>query len=190
MDTLSVRPRSASGGGGTRHTPAYPGQLSLFDQPGETQPSEVHDGAAQYGNNGQTGSVSDVHEIPSGNNAGTNNPAGSTTQQAASQRSKQTQNTQSTGTAPAAGVAQTAPAGNSTQTEPEYVQETFIDPLDREGVVKAINDSGLLSYDVRNVRISNHLNSLYSLARLLRQSGKYQDATDDVLEEIVKMIRE
>ena len=57
-------------------------------------------------------------------------------------------------------------------------------------MVKAINDSGLLSYDVRNVRINNYLNSLYSLARLLRQSGKYQDATDDVLEEIVKMIRE
>lgn len=191
MDTLSVRPRSASGGGGTRHTPAYPGQMSLFDTPDSTQPMELHDGGAvQYGSGGQTGSASGVHEIPSGNNAGTNNTAGSTTHQAASQQPEQTQNTQPTGDAPAAGVTQTTPAGNTTQTEPEYVQETFIDPLDREGVVKAINDSGLLSYDVRNVRISNYLNSLYSLARLLRQSGKYQDATDDVLEEIVKMIRE
>lgn len=56
--------------------------------------------------------------------------------------------------------------------------------------MKAINDSGLLSYDVRTVRINNYLNSLYSLARLLTQSGMYSDATDDVLEEIVKMIRE
>lgn len=83
----------------------------------------------------------------------------------------------------------TVPIGNTTQTEAEYMQETFIDPLDREGIVKAINDSGLLSYDVRTTRINNYLNSLYSLARLLRQSGKYLDATDDVLEEIVKMIR-
>ena len=189
MDTLSVRPRSTSGGG-TRHTSAYPGQMSLFDQPSGTQTSEVHDGAGQYGSSGQIGNASGVHEIPSGNNAGTNSAAGSTTHQAASQQPEQTQNTQPTGAAPAAGVTQTTPAGNTTQTEPEYVQETFIDPLDREGVVKAINDSGLLSYDVRNVRISNYLNSLYSLARLLRQAGKYQDATDDVLEEIVKMIRE
>lgn len=56
--------------------------------------------------------------------------------------------------------------------------------------MKAINDSGLLSYDVRTVRINNYLNSLYSLARLLTQSGMYSDATDDVLEEIVKLIRE
>lgn len=128
--------------------------------------------------------------LPSGDNAGTNDAAGSTTHQVASQQLEQTQNTQPTGATPAAGGTQTAPAGNTTQAESEYVQETFIDPLDREGVVKAINDSGLLSYDVRNVRISNYLNSLYSLARLLKQSGKYQDATDDVLEEIVKMIRE
>jgi type III restriction enzyme len=189
MDTLSVRPRSTSGGG-TRHTSAYPGQMSLFDQPSGTQTSEVHDGAGQYGSSGQIGNASGVHEIPSGNNAGTNSAAGSTTHQAASMLAGCGSTAADTGAAPAAGVTQTTPAGNTTQTEPEYVQETFIDPLDREGVVKAINDSGLLSYDVRNVRISNYLNSLYSLARLLRQSGKYQDATDDVLEEIVKMIRE
>lgn len=190
MDTLSVRPRSASGSR-TRHTPTYSGQMSLFDTPGATQPMELHDGGAvQYGSGGQTGSASSVHEIPSDNNAGTNNATGSTTHQTASQHPEHTQNTQPTGAASTAGVTQIAPAGNTTPTEPEYVQETCIDPLDREGVVKAINDSGLLSYDVRNIRISNYLNSLYSLARLLRQSGKYKDATDDVLEEIVKMICE
>ena len=45
MDTLSVRPRS-SASGGTRHTPAYPGQMSMFDLPGGTQPMELHDGGA------------------------------------------------------------------------------------------------------------------------------------------------
>lgn len=88
------------------------------------------------------------------------------------------------------GTLTTDSAGDTAQNEPEHVQETFIDSIDREGIVKAINDSGLLSYDVRNVRINNYLHSLYSLARLLRQSGKYLNATDDVLEEIVKMIRE
>lgn len=189
MDTLSVRPRSTSGGG-TRHTPVYPGQMSLFDQPGGVQPMELHDGgAAQYGSGEQIGSASGVHELPPTNNTSSGSTAGvEVNPNAARQTGAQT--TQGVGTNSVGSAAQTGSAGNTTQTEPEYVQETFIDPLDREGVVKAINDSGLLSYDVRNVRISNYLNSLYSLARLLRQSGKYQDATDDVLEEIVKMIRE
>lgn len=185
MDTLSVRPRS-SASGGTRHTPAYPGQMSMFDLPGGTQPMELHDGGATpYGSGGQTGTVSGVRETSSFS-TGTRG-----TQQENPQQVQPAQNADRTSAAvPSSGASQAAPEGQTAQSEPEYVQESFIDTLDREGVVKAINDSGLLSYDVRNVRINNYLNSLYSLARLLRQSGKYQDATDDVLEEIVKMIRE
>ena len=185
MDTLSVRPRS-SASGGTRHTPAYPGQMSMFDLPGGTQPMELHDGGATpYGSGGQTGTASGVREASSFS-TGTRN-----TQQENPQQVQPAQNADRPSAAvPSSGASQAAPEGQTAQSEPEYVQESFIDTLDREGVVKAINDSGLLSYDVRNVRINNYLNSLYSLARLLRQSGKYQDATDDVLEEIVKMIRE
>ena len=185
MDTLSVRPRS-SASGGTRHTPAYPGQMSMFDLPGGTQPMELHDGGATpYGSGGQTGTASGVREASSFS-TGTRG-----THQENPQQVQPAQNADRPSAAvPSSGASQAAPEGQTAQSEPEYVQESFIDTLDREGVVKAINDSGLLSYDVRNVRINNYLNSLYSLARLLRQSGKYQDATDDVLEEIVKMIRE
>lgn len=185
MDTLSVRPRS-SASGGTRHTPAYPGQMSMFDLPGGTQPMELHDGGATpYGSGGQTGTASGVREASSFS-TGTRG-----TQQENPQQVQPAQNADRPSAAvPSSGASQAAPEGQTAQSEPEYVQESSIDTLDREGVVKAINDSGLLSYDVRNVRINNYLNSLYSLARLLRQSGKYQDATDDVLEEIVKMIRE
>lgn len=185
MDTLSVRPRS-SASGGTRHTPAYPGQMSMFDLPGGTQPMELHDGGATpYGSGGQTGTASGVREASSFS-TGTRG-----TQQENPQQVQPAQNAdRPSAEVPSSGASQAAPEGQTAQSEPEYVQESFIDTLDREGVVKAINDSGLLSYDVRNVRINNYLNSLYSLARLLRQSGKYQDATDDVLEEIVKMIRE
>ena len=184
MDTLSVRPRSTAGGG-TRHTPVYPGQMSMFDLPGGSQPMELHDGGATpYSSGGQTGTTSGVRE-ESSFITGTRNTQPENTQQV-----QPTQNTnQPSASAPSSGSTQAAPEGQTAQSESEYVQESFIDTLDREGVVKAINDSGLLSYDVRNVRINNYLNSLYSLARLLRQSGKYQDATDDVLEEIVKMIR-
>lgn len=185
MDTLSVRPRNTAGGR-TRHTPVYPGQMSMFDLPGGTQPMELHDGGAiPYSSGGQTGAASGVREASSFS-TGTRN-----IQQENPQQVQPAQNTnQPSASAPSSGSTQAAPEGQTAQSEPEYVQKSFIDTLDREGVVKAINDSGLLSYDVRNVRINNYLNSLYSLARLLRQSGKYQDATDDVLEEIVKMIRE
>ena len=147
---------------------------------------ELHDGGATpYGSGGQTGTASGVREASSFS-TGTRN-----TQQENTQQVQPAQNTnQPSAAVPSSGTSQVAPEGQTAQSEPEYVHESFIDTLDREGVVKAINDSGLLSYDVRNVRINNYLNSLYSLARLLRQSGKYQDATDDVLEEIVKMIRE
>ena len=187
MDTLSVRPRSTSNGGGARHTTAYPGQMSLFDQNG-TQPMELHDGGAiTYGNSGQTENVSGVHEIPATYGS---EEAQSTIANPSPVAQNQTTTEKDDSTMSANNGGAPVQASNSSQGEQECVQETFIDPLDREGVVKAINDSGLLSYDVRNVRISNYLNSLYSLSRLLRQAGKYQDATDDVLEEIVKMIRE
>ena len=147
---------------------------------------ELHDGGATpYDRGGQTGTASGVREASSFR-TGTRG-----TQQENPQQVQPAQNADRPSAAvPSSGASQAAPEGQTAQSEPEYVQESFIDTLDREGVLKAITDSGLLSYDVRNVRINNYLNSLYSLARLLRQSGKYQDATDDVLEEIVKMIRE
>ena len=188
MDTLSVRPRT-SGAGGSRQPRQVPGQMTLFDNGSSTQPMELHDGGAvQYGQSSQASGGNMVAERQPYNaaNSSSSPDAGNTQPQGSIQGGSQTQTysgMQQETHAPAV-------AAGERQPEPEFTQETFIDPLDREGVVKAINDSGLLSYDVRNVRISNYLNSLYSLARLLQQSGKYQDATDDVLEEIVKMIRE
>lgn len=60
--------------------------------------------------------------------------------------------------------------------------------IDREGIVRAINDAGLLTYDVRRVRINDYLKSLFSLARLLTQSGLCSTASYDVQNEIVEMI--
>ena len=44
------------------------------------------------------------------------------------------------------------------------------DLFDREAVMKFINDSGLLSYNVRSLRINNYLKSLYKMAHLLTMS--------------------
>ena len=186
MDTLSVRPRSTVAER-THHEHQTPGQMSIFDTSSGAQPMELHDGGAidpaTWGRS--EGGANRVNDDPAPYNIATQ---GTSSQNMAAGQ----QVPSSSGASPTAAADTASPStgGTAPAAEPEYVQETFVDPLDREGVVKAINDSGLLSYDVRNVRINNYLNSLYSLARLLRQSGKYQDATDDVLEEIVKMIRE
>lgn len=60
--------------------------------------------------------------------------------------------------------------------------------LDRVAIVKAINDAGLLTYEVRTIRINDYLKSLFSLARLLTQSGLSLSARSDVVDEVVDMI--
>lgn len=181
MDTLSVRPRSTSTTR-THHDHNIEGQTSIFDNVTNDQLSMVHDGGTAAFENeeqGHNNAFAQTVVVPS---------AGVST--STQQNINQQPNIAASRTALVdsnIGVQQNNTTVHDIQ---EYVQEVNTDSFDREGVVKAINDSGLLSYDVRNVRINNYLNSLYSLARLLRQSGKYPDATDDVLEEIVKMIRE
>lgn len=184
METLTVRPRT------TTATPQHlehniPGQMSLFDNPtgGETTPANVvRDNSVPY-----TTGISTATQSAS---------QGET--QAVNTNSQQVNMPSETGAAPTS-VSQITPTSITTSTGTQQIPATQAihvnteepeNSLDREAIMKAINDSGLLSYDVRTVRINNYLNSLYSLARLLTQSGKYLDATDDVLEEIVKMIRE
>lgn len=184
MDILTVRPRT------TTKTPQQlehniPGQMSLFDNP----------------TGGETTAANVVKEKSIPYITGISTATQSTSQeetQAANTNSQQETMPSGTGVAPTS-VSQITPTSATTSTGTQQNPAAQVTPvmteeseesLDREAIMKAINDSGLLSYDVRTVIINNYLNSLYSLARLLTQSGMYSDATDDVLEEIVKMIRE
>lgn len=60
--------------------------------------------------------------------------------------------------------------------------------INREEIVKAINDMGLLTYKVRDIQINNYLKSLYKLAHLLTQSGAASDAVEIVNNDIIKKI--
>lgn len=60
--------------------------------------------------------------------------------------------------------------------------------IDREAVVKAINDAGLLTYDVRKVRITDYLKSMYALARFLTQTRIDLDIRAQILNEISEKI--
>lgn len=62
------------------------------------------------------------------------------------------------------------------------------DLFDREGVMKFINDAGLLSYDVRSLKINNYLKSLFEMAHLLTISGLSREAIRDVQTEVALLI--
>lgn len=78
------------------------------------------------------------------------------------------------------------------QQEPTVVireqEQSEVTDFNREKIVKAINDSGLLTYDVRKTRINDYLKSLFSLARLLSQTGLDQSVSKKVHSDIVRMI--
>ena len=78
----------------------------------------------------------------------------------------------------------------TTEQAPAMEVEEFVDAFDREAVMKFINDYGLLTYDVRSVRISNYLASLYKMARLLTQTELCKTASKEVIADIVRMIHD
>ncbi len=90
--------------------------------------------------------------------------------------------------APSAAVANTNQTHATYEQAPIVEVEEFADAFDREAVMKFINDYGLLTYDVRSVRISNYLASLYKMARLLTQTELCKTASKEVIADIVKMI--
>ena len=65
-----------------------------------------------------------------------------------------------------------------------------IGEIDREAIIKFINEQGFLTYLVRNVKIHNYLKSLLDLASLLTQSNIFAGANDEVEKEVVEMIHE
>lgn len=83
-------------------------------------------------------------------------------------------------------VQQVAPPEPETIQEPEDEVE---DLFDREEVMKFINDSGLLTYNVRSLKINNYLVSLLKMVHLLSQCDLYPTAVKDVTADIVVKIR-
>ena len=168
-DTLSLRPTYTTPPRQPGRSRVYdPNQLTLFDLPGLGDNPPEHPSGA---------------ETPAA-------PAAS--QQPAAQ-------------APAASAAGTQPATPTAPTQTTTVTQPVTSPpatpapatppqdypdIDREAVVKAINDAGLLTYNVRRVRITDYLKSMYALARFLTQTRIDMDAKETVISDIVEKIHE
>ena len=68
--------------------------------------------------------------------------------------------------------------------------DLFVSTIDRESVTKFINDSALLTYVVRSVKISSYLKSLTSLVSLLTHQNIDRSALGTVTNEVVEMIHQ
>jgi type III restriction enzyme len=92
-------------------------------------------------------------------------------------------------------VKDTTSGDESVEKTPDQIDESKEtkeneDLFDREAVMKFINDSGLLSYDVRAFQINNYLKSLFKMAHLLTMANLYRGAVEEVKDHIVEMIHD
>lgn len=162
-ETLTIRPTRQR----TPTNHSVPGQMTLFDTPtSEEVPSTTSETPATV--------VSVAPTAPAA-------PVVTTT--------ATTPTPTSTENVPVA-VANTKQTPVTAEQAPVVEVEEFVDAFDREAVMKFINDYGLLTYDVRSVRISNYLASLYKMARLLTQTELCKTASKEVIADIVRMIHD
>ncbi|MGN1346981.1 MAG: hypothetical protein ACI4V1_09350 [Eubacteriales bacterium] len=72
---------------------------------------------------------------------------------------------------------------------PKATQLRIAPEINRVEIIDFINRKGYLTYLVRQARINDYLKSLLDLATLLTHSLIYQDARDEVIEDVVGLIR-
>lgn len=157
----------------TVHTPRRnrqhepdPNQMSVFDNPGRTEPPTV---ATIPGNNTDMPAA-----IPIPGNSGSGAPEYIPPQ---------------TVTLPApSGGQQIAPVVPE-EDIPQGTQLTFDPAIDRVEIIDFINAQGYMTYLVRKDRINDYLKSLLDLATLLTHNVIYQGARDEVIDDIVGLIR-
>lgn len=77
---------------------------------------------------------------------------------------------------------------NSVPTEVIGKQMSVFPEVDREDVIKFINEQGYLTYMVKDVKINSYLKSLLSLAGLLTHNSIYVEAKNEVENEVTDMI--
>lgn len=178
FETLTVRPKKK------KEVQQTPGQMTLFD---------VFSGQ----NTGEQQSVGTTETSEDMTPTVQSQATAEQAQQAETTEQSQTQPSTDT-TAPVQPItdtprpfdsgasSETGTAGGLQTAQTETAEEE--DLFDREAVMKFINDAGLLSYNVRALRINDYLKSLYRMAHLLTMSKLHREAIRKVQDEIVEMI--
>ena len=175
VETLTFKPKKKT-------QTSIPGQMTL--EAFASQNTEAQPLASIIDTQGESASTQQQTQIPDAAEATSAQPAA--TLQRMSAESTQTVQPDVTPTADTWPGA-TAASGSVT---PDSQQEKAEDLFDREAVMKFINDAGLLSYNVRALRINDYLKSLYRMAHLLSMSKLRREAIREVQNEIVQMIHD
>ena len=173
------------------------GQISLFDDPDEPStgpvvtPATASEGGSVSVPAAQGGGTSPATVTPSVSVA-----SGNATPAQSQQGGSTASTTQGTSTiTPAANSVKPAGGANTDQgnkpaLSPVVPQMTFLPTIDREEITKFINEQGYLTYMVRSVKINSYLKSLMSLAGLLSQFNICITATEEVKDDVAKMIHD
>ena len=181
FETLTVRPKKK------KVEQQTPGQMTLFDVfSGQTVPEQQ---AAGVTTEPDDGTVSTAQPQTTGEQAQQGNTTGHNQPQPSAETTDPALPSPDT-SQPFGTMAQ---SGNSTEENsqvglPETPEEE--DLFNREEVMKFINDAGLLSYNVRALRINDYLKSLFRMAHLLSMSKLHREAIREVQDEIVQMIHD
>lgn len=70
----------------------------------------------------------------------------------------------------------------------DYEQLSFVEKIDREAIIKFVNEQGYLTYMVRFTKINSYLKSLLSLAGVLTQNMIYPEANDEIKTDVTNLI--
>lgn len=131
--------------------------------------------------------------VPAAPNQSADMPSDNTDEQVRPDESN-TANHTVTPTTPSASFSDNHIPVHSQNTVPEYeepeAEQQHMDQilLDRERVLKFINEQGYLTHVVRNTRMNSYLKSVLSLAGLLTQNDIYSKANDEIKTDVVEMI--
>lgn len=177
FETLTVKPKKK------KEDQPTPGQMTLFDVfSGQTSDPQTTSTPTEA-------SGTDSSAAPSQTTIEQTSPS-KPTGQSYQPGIESTAPAQSTPVTPQTPIVTTPSGSNSEvsvqESQSEEAEEE--DLFDREAVMKFINDAGLLSYNVRALRINDYLKSLYRMAHLLTMSKLHREAIREVQDEIVEMI--
>lgn len=177
FETLTVKPKKK------KEDQPTPGQMTLFDVfSGQTSDPQTTSTPTEP-------SGTDSSAAPSQTTIEQTSPS-EPTGQSYQPGIESTAPAQSTPVTPQTPIVTTPSGSNSEvsvqESQSEEAEEE--DLFDREAVMKFINDAGLLSYNVRALRINDYLKSLYRMAHLLTMSKLHREAIREVQDEIVEMI--
>lgn len=177
FETLTVKPKKE------KEDQPTPGQMTLFDVfSGQTSDPQTTSTPTEA-------SGTDSSAAPSQTTIEQTSPS-EPTGQSYQPGIESTAPAQSTPVTPQTPIV-TTPSGNNSEVSVQESQSEEAeeeDLFDREAVMKFINDAGLLSYNVRALRINDYLKSLYRMAHLLTMSKLHREAIREVQDEIVEMI--